>query len=53
VATAPQESHSPILYSIAVIKDAANRQSCRGFISLLLSETGQKILVKYGFLGLQ
>jgi molybdate transport system substrate-binding protein len=52
VAAAPKESHSPIVYSIAVIKEAANRQGSRGFISLVLSETGQKILKKYGFLEL-
>jgi molybdate transport system substrate-binding protein len=53
VATAPKESHSPILYSIAVIKEAANRQGSQGFIGLVLSETGQKILKKYGFLELK
>jgi molybdate transport system substrate-binding protein len=51
-AHAPEGSHAPILYPIAVVKDAGNRKGAQSFIDLALSKTGQAILKKYGFLGL-
>ncbi len=50
-AYAPKDSHSPIVYPIAVVKEAGNPQGARRFIDLALSSTGQAILKKYGFLG--
>jgi molybdate transport system substrate-binding protein len=50
-AYAPDESHSPILYPIAVVRDTGNRSDARRFIDLTLSAEGQAILKKYGFLG--
>jgi len=50
VATAPDNSHDPILYPIAVVKDAKHQDAANQFIDLLLSSEGQAILVKYGFL---
>lgn len=49
-ATAPVESHKPIIYPIAVIKDSANKQLAQEFIQVLISEEGQNILQKYGFI---
>ncbi len=53
IGNAPKGSHPPISYPIAVVKDSGNRQAAQGFINLALSETGQRILKKHGFLGLQ
>jgi len=50
VATAPDNSHDPILYPIAVVKDARQQDAANKFIDLVLSSEGQAILVKYGFL---
>jgi len=49
-ANAPKESHCPILYPIAVVKDAGNRTGGERFIDLTLSSAGQAILKKHGFL---
>jgi molybdate transport system substrate-binding protein len=50
-AKAPKGSHSPITYSMAVIRGSAKVQAARKFIDLILSSAGQEILKKYGFLG--
>ncbi len=49
VATAPPESHKPVIYPLGVIKDSKNEASAKAFIALILSEEGGKILQKYGF----
>ncbi|HEY2865758.1 MAG TPA: molybdate ABC transporter substrate-binding protein [Pyrinomonadaceae bacterium] len=49
IATAPPESHGPILYPIAVVKDSANKQAAKMFIDILTGPEGQTILSKYGF----
>jgi len=49
-ATAPEESHDPILYPIAVVKGAESPVEARAFIDLTLSGSGQTIMGKYGFL---
>jgi molybdate transport system substrate-binding protein len=51
VANAPKGSHSPITYSMAVVRGSGNVQFARRFIDLALSSAGQAILKKYGFLG--
>ena len=48
-ATAPDDSHAPILYPIAIVKDAVQKQSAQDFINLVLSAEGQTVLRKYGF----
>jgi molybdate transport system substrate-binding protein len=50
-AKAPKGSHSPIVYSIAVIRGTGNVPASRRFIELALSSAGQAILKKHGFLG--
>lgn len=52
-AYAPPASHSPILYPIAVVKEAGNRSGAQRFIDLVLSSAGQAILKKHGFLNPQ
>jgi molybdate transport system substrate-binding protein len=49
-AQAPKDSHSPILYPIAVVKGASGRIAAQRFLDLTLSDEGQSILAKYGFL---
>ncbi len=49
VATAPEASHRPVKYSIAVVKGTKNEAQARDFISLIISWEGQEILKKYGF----
>lgn len=49
LATAPENSHSPILYPIALIKNGEQKQSANEFLDFVLSAEGQQILQKYGF----
>lgn len=39
----------PILYPIAAVKGGGNEKGARGFIAFVKSDTGRKILAKYGF----
>jgi molybdate transport system substrate-binding protein len=50
VANAPTQSHSTILYPIAVVKETRERRNARRFINLTVSGEGQAVLRKYGFL---
>jgi molybdate transport system substrate-binding protein len=49
VATAPADSHDPILYPIAVVKASSNQETAKAFIDAVMSDEGQRILEKYGF----
>lgn len=49
VATAPSNSHSPILYPIAVIKNSKNPQESKRFVDFLTTAEIKKIFKKYGF----
>ena len=49
VATAPADSHKPVVYPLALIKGAANEAVAREFMALVLSAQGQAVLQKYGF----
>jgi molybdate transport system substrate-binding protein len=46
----PKDSHSPILYPVAILKQTRDRGNARRFVDLTLSSSGQTILRKYGFL---
>lgn len=48
VARAPDDSHDPILYPIAVVRDSQQKAAARKFIDLVLSAEGQAALVKHG-----
>jgi len=48
--SAPEDSHAPILYPVAVVKEAGSPQQARAFIDFTLSRHGQAIMEKYGFL---
>lgn len=49
VASAPEDSHDPILYPLAVIAGSRNKKAAQEFIDLVMSAEGQNILNKYGF----
>lgn len=52
-ARAADDSHDPILYPIAIVKDSKQQEAARKFIDLVLSSEGQAILVKHGFLAIK
>lgn len=49
VATAPEDSHSPVVYPAAVLKDSKNVAAAQAFVSFLRSPTGQAVFEKFGF----
>jgi len=49
VVTAPDESHKPVVYPVAVVKGTKNEVPARKFIALVISDYGKDILKKYGF----
>lgn len=49
VATAPQQSHSPIVYPIAILKDSKNQNTAKAFDKFLISNQAKNVFKKYGF----
>ncbi|MBF0319516.1 MAG: molybdate ABC transporter substrate-binding protein [Nitrospirae bacterium] len=49
VATASEDSHSPVVYSVAMVQMAANTKAAQAFIEFLASEKGRKIFISHGF----
>ena len=49
VATAPQDSHSPVLYPAAVIRNSSNQPAAKDFLAFLAGEKARAIFQKYGF----
>jgi len=49
VAAAPDGSHQPIIYPIALVKGTKNENLAKSFHSLVLSEEGKKVLQQFGF----
>lgn len=49
VATAPENSHKPVIYSAAVIKDSKNLDAAKKFLDFTSSNTAKKIFEKFGF----
>jgi molybdate transport system substrate-binding protein len=47
--TVPTESHSPIIYPIAVLKDSKNPQAAAEFMKFLATPEVKKIFEQYGF----
>ncbi len=48
-ATAPKETHSPIVYPVAVVKESKNTEEAKQFVDFLLEEKAQAIFADYGF----
>src|SRR6476469_7950687 len=49
VAIAPEKSHSPVVYPIAVLKDSKNVNTAQKFEQFLLSQRAKAIFQKHGF----
>jgi molybdate transport system substrate-binding protein len=49
VAEAPEQSHAPVVYPIAVVMGSKKEVFAREFIAVVTSKEGEKILERYGF----
>ncbi|MEQ9486845.1 molybdate ABC transporter substrate-binding protein [Coleofasciculus sp. F4-SAH-05] len=49
VATAPETSHSPIIYPVAVLKESKHPDSAKKFVQFLSTETAKTVFDNYGF----
>ena len=49
VASAPENSHDPVVYPIAVVKGSRNQAEAKAFVSFLLSHDGKEVLKRHGF----
>lgn len=49
IATAPADTHSPIVYPIAVVQDSENAEAAEAFLDFLSSDTAVAIFQGYGF----
>lgn len=49
IATAPPDSHSPIVYPIAIVKDSPHPEAARDFIAFLSSDPAATIFQRHGF----
>lgn len=50
VVTAPENSHSPIVYPVAVLKDSKNAQAAKEFVQFLSGTQARGIFKQYGFI---
>lgn len=49
VSTAPDASHDPIIYPVAVLKDSRHQSEAIAFENYLMGQTAKEIFEKYGF----
>ena len=49
VATAPEDSHKPIIYPVAAIKQSKNPEAAKEFVEFLFSNSAKDAFKKYGF----
>ncbi|CCO09211.1 molybdate ABC transporter substrate-binding protein [Desulforamulus hydrothermalis] len=49
VATAPSDSHKPILYPMAVVKNTKQQKAAKEFAAFLSGEEAARVFEKYGF----
>lgn len=49
VATAPEDTHSPVIYPLAVIKDSKNPEAATELIEFLTTPEAQAVFEEYGF----
>lgn len=49
VATAPETSHSPIIYPVAVFKESKHPASAKAFVKFLSTEPAKTVFKKHGF----
>ena len=49
VAVAPESTHDPIVYPMAIVAGSSNQNAARGFAAYLTSPAARAIFVKHGF----
>ncbi|MDJ0594613.1 MAG: molybdate ABC transporter substrate-binding protein [Pleurocapsa sp. MO_226.B13] len=49
VATAPETSHSPVIYPVAIVKDSDNPEAATELIEFLTTPEAQAVFKEYGF----
>ena len=49
VATAPKDSHSPVIYPLAIVKDSKNVEDAKKFVDFLLGPQAAEVFAKFGF----
>lgn len=49
ITTAPEESHSPIVYPVAIVKGSQNQSAAQAFSEFLSSSEAAAVFTKYGF----
>lgn len=49
VRVAPEDSHTKILYPLAIVADSSRKKTAREFSELVEGPEGRRILLKYGF----
>lgn len=49
VATAPETSHSPIIYPVAVLNESKHPDSAKAFVQFLTTEPAKAVFKTYGF----
>lgn len=52
IAVAPEESHSPVIYPVAVIKDSGTPEVGKELIEFFTTDEAQAVFEEYGFLSL-
>lgn len=50
IATATEDSHSPVIYPVAVLKNSQNAQAAKNFVEFMLGTKARAVFQKYGFL---
>lgn len=50
VATAPEDSHSPVMYPVAVLKGSKNEAAAKALEEFLLGAKARAVFQKYGFI---
>jgi molybdate transport system substrate-binding protein len=48
-ATAPEDTHAPIIYPVAVLKDSPNPEAAKEFVEFLTSDRAKAVFEEYGF----
>lgn len=49
IGSAPKDSHSPVIYPVAIIKDTKNVSEAKSFVDFLKGKKAKEIFIKYGF----
>ena len=47
--TAPEDSHSPVIYPVGVVKDGKLEAQAQEFVDFLFSDEASEVFTQYGF----